>query len=165
MEGDVLLGLIFAAIVFLVYLWAGQGRNSGSAERLVHRAPVRSPKFTSHQLETAVRKVIRKRALEEWETDLLNDAREMEGALLNFIEAQFSTGSCDDRWLAIARTDIQKGFMGLYRAIEKPDAGPPEIKRSEEIKWGEQEMKPEEPCLGAEVRKLGLTGEGEGNYD
>ena len=60
------------------------------------------------------------RVLEEWEIDLMNVAKGFEAEMLEFIEAQFSTGSCDDRWLAIARTDLQKGFMALNRAIEKP---------------------------------------------
>ncbi|MCB7129196.1 MAG: hypothetical protein J3T61_06645 [Candidatus Brocadiales bacterium] len=125
------------------------------------------------------------RVLEEWEIDLMNVAKGFEAEMLEFIEAQFSTGSCDDRWLAIARTDLQKGFMALNRAIEKPGnlVPPPasigrnlltnvDIVHDDDGKVlavkDPEDRDPEnlagEPCLGAEVRKLGLTGEGEGNY-
>lgn len=30
--------------------------------------------------------------------------------------------SVDKRWLAIAKTDLQKGFMSLVRAIAKPES-------------------------------------------
>ncbi len=132
------------------------------------------------------------RVLEEWEIDLMNVAKGFEAEMLEFIEAQFSTGSCDDRWLAIARTDLQKGFMALNRAIEKPGnliPSPSVLTPQERIllkdvdvvhnedgkvlavkdpqdregEAGDSDLAGE-PCLGAEVRKLGLTGEGEGNY-
>lgn len=93
---------------------------------------------TKERIKKAMNKLS---GLEDWEIDLLNKAKGFEAEMLEFIEAQFSTGSCDDRWLAIARTDLQKGFMALNRAIAKP--GDPVV-----------------PCLGAEVRRLDLTGQG-----
>ncbi len=30
-------------------------------------------------------------------------------------------GEADGRWLAIGRTDLQKGFMALTRAVAKPE--------------------------------------------
>ncbi len=90
----------------------------------------------------------KERTLAPWEIDLMNTFKGLEKEILDLIEAQFSTGSCNDRWLAIARTDLQKAFMALQRAIAKPLA--------------DQESVP--PCLGAQVRKLGLTGDGEGTY-
>lgn len=165
-------GLIFVAILIGVFEWARVDRQRRS--RVVLPAPVTSPKFTSHQLETAVQKVIRERELEDWEADLLHKAKCFELSIIDFIEAQFSTGSCDDRWLAIAKTDLQKGFMALARAISKP--GPfnnlpgrkHTLKNVDIVHNDDGEVlsvkEPEEPCLGAEIRKLGLTGEGEGNY-
>jgi hypothetical protein len=129
------------------------------------------------------------RTLEDWETDLLNKSAAFEAEMLEFIEAQFSTGSCDDRWLAIARTDLQKGFMALNRAIAKPGGTevPQEFCGTSEprerillkdvdvvhnddgevlsVRESDDGELKGEPCLGAQVRKLGLTGEGEGNYD
>ncbi len=116
--------------------------------RKIHDAPRPSDNFTKEEIKAAMAFPLRmkERTLEPWEIDLMNTFKGYEKEILDLIEAQFSTGSCNDRWLAIARTDLQKGFMCLQRAIAKP-AGDAE------------------PSLGAQVRKLGLTGEGEGNYD
>lgn len=215
----ILLAFIFVGIIAFGYWWAVRDR-----ERVVLDAPTAPDSFTKEELKNAM-----SRTLEVWEIDLLNKMKGFEAELLEFIEAQFSTGSCDDRWLAIARTDLQKGFMAFGRAIEKPgDATVPpawnltgkgerllknvdivhnadgdvlavkdpdnrkpsdirnispltatemieEIEKDEEDVAGPvgvslglfesaELIEDEEPCLGAEVRRLGLTGEGEGNY-
>lgn len=150
----VLLALIFAAIILGVLEWARRDRK-----RVVLDAPVGSWNFTREQAEKAVRNA-KGRTLEIWETDLLNKSKGFEAELLDFIEAQFSTGSCDDRWLAIARTDLQKGFMAMNRAITKPgDANVPEPLVAAEV-----DPALEGTNLGAEIRRLGKTGEGEGLY-
>lgn len=109
-------------------------------------------------------KMTNDRGLEDWELGLINKIKEMERALLNIIDAQFSTGGCNDRWLAIARTDFQMGFMSFIRAVAKPDGDDPNYTRgtpkAAPIKWDEKKK----PLLGAAIRAEGLEGEGEGNY-
>lgn len=103
--------------------------------------------------------------LEDWEVGLINTVKEYEQKIIGIIDAQFSTGGCNDRWLSIARTDLQKGFMALIRSIAKPEGDEPQDNKprtAKPIKWDTPES--EELCLGAAVRKEGLLGEGEGNY-
>lgn len=56
------------------------------------------------------------------EVQAMNEAKSHEQELLKFIESlpEFAI-SPDPRWLAIAKTDLQKGFMALGRAIARPD--------------------------------------------
>ena len=53
--------------------------------------------------------------------------------------------------------DVVHNADGEVLAVEDPE----DLRGESE----EREYAADEPCLGAEVRKLGLTGEGEGNYD
>jgi len=48
--------------------------------------------------------------------------REIEGVIIRDIVRLQSEASVDKRWLAIARTDIEKGFMSLRKALEYPFA-------------------------------------------
>ena len=43
------------------------------------------------------------------------------GDFINNLEAQDIEHMIDKRWLNIARTELQKGFMSLVRSIAKPD--------------------------------------------
>lgn len=61
------------------------------------------------------------RELDQWEIDLLNQIKNLESQVVQLIEAQHSTGAGNDRWLAIARTDLEKGFMAFCRAIARPN--------------------------------------------
>lgn len=40
------------------------------------------------------------------------------GALINSLK----TTNADQRWVSIAQTDLQKGFMSLVRSVAKPDS-------------------------------------------
>jgi hypothetical protein len=53
--------------------------------------------------------------------DRVNDNKRVEEALLQTMDEMQGNANFDQRWLAIARTDIEKGFMALNRAIFKPD--------------------------------------------
>jgi hypothetical protein len=53
--------------------------------------------------------------------DRVNDNKRVEEALLQTMDEMQGDANYDQRWLAIARTDIEKGFMALNRAIFKPD--------------------------------------------
>lgn len=60
------------------------------------------------------------RDLSEQEIALMNDAKgraEGVGALIKMLE---DLPDVDKRWLAIAKTDLQKGFMSLVRSIARP---------------------------------------------
>ena len=61
------------------------------------------------------------RDLTQEEIDLMNEAKEMSvkvGELVSKIE---NTVGIDRRWSAIAKTDLQKGFMSLIRSIARPE--------------------------------------------
>ena len=67
------------------------------------------------------RKISGYRELAPWEIDLMNEIKALEAKTVALVEAQFSTGSCNDRWLAIAKTDLEKGFMAFIRAVARPN--------------------------------------------
>jgi hypothetical protein len=48
----------------------------------------------------------------------INEVGRMIGNLLAVLE---NDATLDHRWVAIAKTDLQKGFMALRRALEKPE--------------------------------------------
>lgn len=50
----------------------------------------------------------------------VNLNKETEERLLRMIDGLKLTGQCDPRWLALARTHFEEGFMALNRAIFKP---------------------------------------------
>lgn len=61
------------------------------------------------------------RDLSQAEIDLMNVCKEAAvqvGMVLAHVEASPDT---DMRWAAIAKTDLQKGFMALIRSIAKPE--------------------------------------------
>ena len=63
------------------------------------------------------------RDLSQEEIDLMNDVKvqaAQAGALVECLENDIP--EIDRRWLAIARTDLQKGFMSLMRSIAKPES-------------------------------------------
>lgn len=71
------------------------------------------------------RKIMGYRELTQEEINNMNIAKGFEQSVMEFID-KLSGGEMpgptpDGRWLAIAKTDIQKGFMALGRAIARPD--------------------------------------------
>jgi hypothetical protein len=52
--------------------------------------------------------------------DLVNRNKVIEEQVLRVIDGLSAVGAGDPRWLAIARTDLEKGFMALNRAIFQP---------------------------------------------
>ena len=51
---------------------------------------------------------------------LVNENKVTEERILRAIERDTKNGRLDPRWAAIARTDIEKGFMALNRAVFQP---------------------------------------------
>jgi len=64
------------------------------------------------------------RDLSQYEIDLMNAAKEKSASTGSFIEEleKIESVGIDKRWLAIAKTDLQKGFMSLVRAIARPES-------------------------------------------
>ena len=65
------------------------------------------------------------RQLTQQEVDWMNRAKEKAndvGSFLKELEELPAQAGIDRRWLAIAKTDLQKAFMCLVRSIAKPDS-------------------------------------------
>lgn len=62
------------------------------------------------------------RELGQDEIDLMNEIKETAanlGVLVKRLELRGE--KLDQRWVSIGKTDLQKGFMALTRAVAKPD--------------------------------------------
>jgi hypothetical protein len=60
------------------------------------------------------------RELSKVEIDGMNVLKQLEENVLDELAVAEKNGA-DPRWLAIAKTDIQKGFMAAGRAVARPD--------------------------------------------
>ena len=47
----------------------------------------------------------------------INYIKEAESALMGMLDREGDEALADPRWLAIARTDLEKGFMSFVRAV------------------------------------------------
>ena len=82
-------------------------------------------------MENQHREIKGYRELDRSEIDLMNRIKEMAaqvGQLVGELETVnrtqsglISDSNADPRWVAIGKTDLQKGFMALTRSIAKPD--------------------------------------------
>ena len=63
------------------------------------------------------------RELTNEELNVINDIKELADLIGGMIEKfEKVEKGIDKRWLAIAKTDLQKGFMSLVRSIAQPDS-------------------------------------------
>jgi len=60
------------------------------------------------------------RDLGQAEIDAMNQIKEKAAEAGELIETLEESPEIDKRWLAIAKTDLQKGFMAATRSIAKP---------------------------------------------
>jgi hypothetical protein len=60
------------------------------------------------------------RDLSQAEIQTMNDCKNLASDIGNVIEVLEAQPGIDKRWLAIAKTDLQKGFMSLIRSIAQP---------------------------------------------
>ena len=67
------------------------------------------------------RKIKGYRDLTQEDIDAMNSAKTLEESVLSYITLLENVGKSNPRWLAIAKTDLQKGFMALGRAIARPE--------------------------------------------
>jgi len=61
------------------------------------------------------------RELTEQEISIINDIKQLADVIGKMIEGMEEVEEgVDKRWVAIAKTDLQKGFMSLVRSIAQP---------------------------------------------
>lgn len=61
------------------------------------------------------------RAQPQTAVDLVNGNKVLEERLLRIMDGMNGISGIDQRWLSIARTHIEQGFMALNRAIFQPE--------------------------------------------
>jgi hypothetical protein len=66
------------------------------------------------------RKIEGYRELDEDEIGTMNQVKNTAKLVGGMIDDLANNPSVDQRWLAIARTDLQKGFMSAVRSVAKP---------------------------------------------
>lgn len=66
------------------------------------------------------KKITGYRDLSQEEIDLMNDVKALAEQVGAKVEEVLALEEADKRWANIAKTDLQKGFMSLVRAIAKP---------------------------------------------
>ncbi len=62
------------------------------------------------------------RDLSQIEINQMNAIKDIAAKVGDIIEALQDDPNVDQRWLAIAKTDLQKGFMSAVRSVAKPDS-------------------------------------------
>ena len=71
-------------------------------------------------MENQHRKPSGYRELNQQEIDAMNSIKEAATDIGNLVEQISQVSGVDQRWLSIARTDLQKGFMSFVRAVAQP---------------------------------------------
>jgi len=71
-------------------------------------------------MENQHRKISGYRELSQQEIDAMNSIKELASAVGILVEELEDNSSLDQRWVAIAKTDLQKGFMAAVRAVAQP---------------------------------------------
>ena len=71
-------------------------------------------------MENQHRKITGYRELSQDEINAMNKSKELASQVGDFIDELEKNGYVDKRWLAIAKTDLQKAFMSLTRSVAKP---------------------------------------------
>ena len=72
-------------------------------------------------MENQHRKIKGYRELTQEEVDLMNEVKQKGTELGELFEKLESLQNLDKRWLAIGKTDLQKGLMATTRAIARPE--------------------------------------------
>lgn len=70
-------------------------------------------------MENQHRKISGYRELDQATIDAMNEGKRLEAETLKFLASVAHL--TDPRWAAIAKTDLQKAFMYLGRAIARPE--------------------------------------------
>lgn len=61
------------------------------------------------------------RDLSQSEVDLMNKLKDVAVEVGNWVDIVMDDPDTDKGWAAIAKTDLQTGFMALIRAVAKPE--------------------------------------------
>lgn len=61
------------------------------------------------------------RDLSQSEVDLMNKLKDVAVTVGEWVDIVLDDPDTDKRWANIAKTDLQKGFMSLIRAVAKPE--------------------------------------------
>ena len=72
-------------------------------------------------VENQHRKITGYRDLSEDEIALMNECKAMAETVGVLVEKIDAMGGISQRWTAIARTNLQQGFMALIRSIAQPE--------------------------------------------
>lgn len=72
-------------------------------------------------MENQHRKIKGYRELSETEVAYMNVMKESAAVIGDLVSKLEASPELDKRWLAIGKTDLQKGFMALTRAIARPE--------------------------------------------
>lgn len=72
------------------------------------------------EVENQHRKITGYRELSQNEIDAMNHVKDLAEVIGNTVDGMKTDPEFDQRWVAIARTHLQEGFMALTRAIAKP---------------------------------------------
>lgn len=67
------------------------------------------------------RKIKGYRELTQVEIDCMNTIKEAAADIGQLLDQLEEVPELDKRWLSIAKTDLQKGFMAATRSVAKPD--------------------------------------------
>jgi len=62
------------------------------------------------------------RDLSQAEIDAMNNIKNLASQVGDLINELKDDPNVDQRWLSIAQTDLQKGFMSAVRSVAKPDS-------------------------------------------
>lgn len=73
-------------------------------------------------MENQHRKITGYRELTEVDIQLMNEIKELSATVGILIDKLHENPDVDKRWLNIAKTDLQKGFMSAVRSVAKPDS-------------------------------------------
>lgn len=60
------------------------------------------------------------RQLSQWDAEMINVVKKHAEEVGQIVEMLAGLDVVDQRWVAIAKTDLQKGFMSLVRSIAQP---------------------------------------------
>lgn len=61
------------------------------------------------------------RDLSQAEVDLMNKLKDVAVEVGNWVDIVLDDPDTDKQWANIAKTDLQKGFMALIRAVARPE--------------------------------------------
>jgi hypothetical protein len=81
--------------------------------------PVPAPDGTTHFVQP---KIVGYRQLSEADAALINTVKDLANEVGRLVDGMLLNGKLDTRWVATAKTDLQKGFMSLVRSIAQPDS-------------------------------------------